>query len=149
MLDWLKNRTDAARATLSAEVSKLRNRSFMEATVSACALVASADGSIDPEEKAKMSGFVSRSEELKHFSAEQVRTVFTKAADNLEFDFSLGKAEILRTVAKIGSDPAAARLLVRVTCAIGASDGDFDDDEKAIVREICAELKLSPQEFDL
>ena len=39
--------------------------------------------------------------------------------------------------------------MVRVCCAIGAADGNFDDDEKAVVRKICAELNLNPKDFDL
>jgi tellurite resistance protein TerB len=54
MLNWLKGRGNEARARLNAEVSKFKNRTFMEATVAACALVAAADGTISSEEKQKM-----------------------------------------------------------------------------------------------
>ena len=37
---WLKTNATAARDKLSAEVSKFKNREFMEAVVSGCALVA-------------------------------------------------------------------------------------------------------------
>jgi tellurite resistance protein TerB len=39
--------------------------------------------------------------------------------------------------------------MVRVCCAVGASDGNFDESEKAAVRNICAELGLNPKDFDL
>jgi hypothetical protein len=35
-----------------------------------------------------------------------------------------------------------------VVCAIGASDGDFDDKEKAAWRLICLELGLNPADFE-
>ena len=44
MLEWLKTNATAARDKLSTEVSKFKNREFMEAVVSGCALVAAADG---------------------------------------------------------------------------------------------------------
>jgi len=40
-------------------------------------------------------------------------------------------------------------LMVRVCCAIGAADGNFDENEKTAVRNICAELGLNPKDFDL
>lgn len=39
--------------------------------------------------------------------------------------------------------------MVRVCCAIGAADGNFDEGEKTVVRKICAELSLNPKDFDL
>ena len=33
--------------------------------------------------------------------------------------------------------------------AIGKADGDFDDDEKAVVREICGELRNDPGQFGI
>jgi tellurite resistance protein TerB len=39
--------------------------------------------------------------------------------------------------------------MVRVCCAIGAADGNFDNDEKAVVSKICTELGLNPKDFDL
>jgi tellurite resistance protein TerB len=36
-----------------------------------------------------------------------------------------------------------------VCCAIGASDGDFDQTEKDVVRRMCAELELDATAFGL
>ena len=64
MLEWLKTNATAARDKLSTEVSKFKNREFMEAVVSGCALVAAADGNISSDEKQKMVGFIQNSNEL-------------------------------------------------------------------------------------
>jgi len=149
MLDWLKQNAEQARSKLTAEVSKFKNRAFMEAVVSGCALVAAADGSIDSSEKQKMAGFIERADELKHFDMRQVIEVFNKAAGDFEFDYTIGKASALKTIGKIKGNEEQAKLLVRVVCAIGAADGDFDDTEKAMVREIATELGLNPADFDL
>lgn len=148
-LNWLKENAAKARAGLSAEVSKFKNRSFMEAVVSGCALVAAADGSIDSAEKQKMSAFLERSEELKHFDIRQVIEVFNKVAGDFDFDAAIGKANALKTIGKVRGKDDQARLLVRVVCAIGAADGDFDETERKVVREIALELGLKPEEFDL
>lgn len=149
MLSWLKENASLARDRMTAEASKFKNRSFMEAVVAGCALVAAADGTISAEEKQKMAGFVSRADELKHFEMAQVIEVFNKVSSDFDFDALIGKGSALKIIGKIKDKPDQAKLLIRVVCAIGAADGDFDEDEQAVVREICNELNLSPSNFDL
>ena len=149
MLDWLKQNAEQARSKLAAEASKFKNRTFMEAVVSGCALVAAADGSIDSSEKQKMAGFIERADELKHFEMRQVIEVFQKVASDFEFDHTIGKASALKAISKIKGNQDQARLLVRVICAIGAADGDFDAQERAVAAEIARELGLNPADFDI
>ena len=149
MLNWLKQNAEQARSRLAAETSKFQNRAFMEAVVSGCAIVAAADGSIDASEKQKMAGFMERADELKHFDMREVISVFQKTAGDFEFDHAIGKATALKTIGKIKGNEEQSRLLVRVVCAIGAADGDFDPQERAVVAEIARELNLDPAEFDL
>ena len=149
MLDWLKKNTDSARAALTAEIGKYKNRSFMEAVVAGCALVSAADGNVSAEEKQKMVGYMQSSNELKMFKMLDVMNAFNDAVSKFEFDPEIGKAEALKTISKIRDDQGAAKLLVRVCCAIGASDGDFDAQERAMVAQIATELGLQPSEFDL
>lgn len=149
MLNWLKDRTNEARSKLTSEVSKFRNREFMEAVVAACAMVAAADGSISGDEKRKMIGYLQRADEMKHFDTATVVAFFEKIAGNYEFDGQIGRAEALKVIGKVRSKPEQARMVVRVACVIGASDGNFDEDEKAAVRMICADLGLPASDFDL
>lgn len=149
MLSWLKTNTAAAREMLAAEVGKFRNKDFMEAIVAGCALVAAADGNISSEEKQKMTGFIQNSNELKVFDLKDVIKSFTEMCGKFEFDAQIGRAEALKVVATLRKKQDAARLLVRVCCAIGAADGSFDENERSVCRLICAELGLNPSEFDL
>jgi tellurite resistance protein TerB len=144
-MDWLKSQT----TNLQNEVKRFQSRNFMEATVAGCALVAAADGVIKPEEKQKMAGFIQRNDALKVFDMSKVIQAFEKYAQGLEFDIQIGKGEALKAISKIKKNSDEARLLVRVCCAIGAADGEFDADEKNVVREICRELNLDPNEFGL
>ncbi|MEE4379078.1 MAG: tellurite resistance TerB family protein [Candidatus Competibacteraceae bacterium] len=148
-LDWLKNRVQEVSANLKNEVNKVRNKSFMEGVVAGCALVAYADGVVKPEEKQKMMGFLRTSEALSVFSTDEVINTFEKFAKNFDFDLAVGEANALQAVGKLKSKESEARLMVRVCCAIGAADGDFDESEKAAVRKVCQELGLSFKDFDL
>ena len=51
MLGWLKTNAEKARAALTTEVTKFKNRNFMEATAAACAMIAAADGEVSSAEK--------------------------------------------------------------------------------------------------
>lgn len=143
--DWIKRQTTQVKDG----VKRFKSQSFLEAVTAGCAMVAFADGIIKPEEKAKMAGFIQRNEALSVFDMNQVIQSFEKHVKNFEFDPHIGKATALQTISKIGKNPDEARMLVRVCCAIGAADGDFDPDEKAVVREICQELSLDPAQFEL
>ncbi|KMM77829.1 tellurite resistance TerB family protein [Pseudomonas deceptionensis] len=149
MLEWLKTNATAARDKLSAEVSKFKNREFMEAVVSGCALVAAADGNISSDEKQKMIGFIQNSNELKVFDVKDVIKAFNSVCEKFEFDEQIGRAEALKSIGQLRKKEDAARLLVRVCCAIGSADGNFDESERAACRIICNELGLNPGDFDL
>jgi tellurite resistance protein TerB len=149
MLGWLKGNAVAARDKLTAEVSKFKNAKFMNATTASCAIVAAADGDISAAEKQKMIGFINMSPELKVFDMADVIKSFSAHCEKFEFDHKLGQAEALKVIGKVKDDPGASRILVRVACSIGSSDGTFDDKEKAACRLICAELGLNPADFDL
>ncbi|TWH64846.1 tellurite resistance protein TerB [Azomonas agilis] len=149
MLDWLKTNALAARDKLAAEVTRFKNRDFMEAVVAGCALVAAADGEISAAEKQKMVGYIQNSKELNVFDLKEVIQLFQETCQKFEFDHQIGKAEALRVIGKLRKQEDAARLLVRVCCAIGAADGQFEESERAVCRLLCAELGLNSAEFDL
>ncbi|MCQ4319029.1 tellurite resistance TerB family protein [Stutzerimonas stutzeri] len=149
MLDWLKKNATEARDRLATEVTKFKNREFMDAVVAGCALVAAADGNISAEEKQKMIGYIQNSKELKVFDTKDVVRSFQEICNNFEFDPAIGRAEALKVVGRLRKKEDAARLLVRVCCAIGGADGSFDHSEQAICRTICNELGLNPSDFDL
>ena len=148
-LEWLKDRFNEVSSSLKTEVTKFRNKTFLEGVVAGCALVAYADGTVKPEEKQKMMGFLQSSDVLSVFEVTDVIAMFEKYAKGFEFDSKIGEANALQAVGNLKSKETEARLMVRVCCAIGAADGNFDDDEKASVRKICGELGLNPKDFDL
>lgn len=149
LMSWASGVFSVARDQLEAQVKRFKNREFMEAVVAGCALVAAADGTIKPEEKQKMVGFIKMSDELKVFDLEEVTKAFNKAIEFFEFDPTIGKAEALKLTAKLSGNSDAARTMVLVCCAIGASDGNFDPDEKKVVGEICKSCGLNPGDFGL
>ncbi|MBF0461696.1 MAG: tellurite resistance TerB family protein [Magnetococcales bacterium] len=145
----IKTKATQLQGSLATELIKFRNRDLMDAILAGCALVATADGTVSAEEKEKMLGFVRNSDALKHYDTSLVIDTFQKYIGKLEFDFALGRAELLQEISKVSKKMDEARLLVRVCCAIGTSDGDFGQQEKQVVHDICLEVGLNPTDFDL
>ncbi len=146
--DWLKKNVTEAREALNTEITKFKSKDLLEAVVAGSALVAYADGSITSEEKQKMMGFLRTSDQLKVFDSGDVIKIFQKYVEKFEFDATIGVGEVMQAVGKFRGKPQA-QLVVRVCCAIGAADGNFDEKEKAAVRRMCSELGLSPSDFNL
>ncbi len=149
MLNWLKGKANEVSNTLRDEVKKIKNQSFLEGAVAGCTLVAFADGVVRPEEKQKMMGFMRNNDALSVFDSGDIIKLYDKFAGRFEFDRSIGEADALQAVAKLKKSENEARLLVRVCCSIGSSDGTFDALEQEMVRKICRELGLNPADFDL
>ncbi|MBF0371805.1 MAG: tellurite resistance TerB family protein [Alphaproteobacteria bacterium] len=146
--DWLTKNVTEARDALNVEITKFKSKDLLEAVIAGCALVAYADGNVSAEEKQKMMGYLKNSDQLKFFDSGEVIRIFQKYVGKFEFDASIGTGEVMQVVGKFRGKPQA-QLVVRVCCAIGAADGDFDAKEKAVVRRMCSELGLNPSDFNL
>mgnify|MGYP003960907147 FL=1 len=77
------------------------------------------------------------------------KKTFNTYCDKLSTDFDFGKIDLLQVISKLKKDPAQARAAIQIAVIIGYADGNFDDDEKEIVRKICRSLEISQAEFDL
>lgn len=141
--EWANNQKRKAQELFN----RYKSQDVLEAVVAACALVAMADGYLDASERQKMIEFVNQSEELRVFDTNKVIQKFNFFISKLENDRMLGRAEAFRALGKIRTKPEIARLVARYCIAIGYADGNFDNNEKQMVSDICRELGLNPAEF--
>jgi tellurite resistance protein TerB len=147
--DTLRSRVADMTGQAKTQVGKYKSKELANASMAMCALIAAADGSIDPAERARTEGFIRSNEALKAFETQELLDKFNWYASKLEGDFQFGKVEAIATIAKIKSKPEAARTVIQVGIIIGGADGNFDADEKQAVREACNAVGISPAEFDL
>jgi tellurite resistance protein TerB len=147
--DQLKQRAADMSAQAKTQASKFKNKDFASASMAMCALIASADGSIDPEEKRKTAGFIGSNDTLSVFPASELLERFNYYAGKLEADYDFGKVEAIQALSKLKSKPDAARAVIQVGIIIGGADGNFDKDEMQAVREACLAVGIPPSEFDL
>jgi tellurite resistance protein TerB len=147
--DRIKESASTMQTQLTAKKNDLKSGAFRDASMAMCALVAAADGTVDASERQRVAQLIATNEVLQNFPADDLRRRFEDNLDKLTADFAFGKVSILQEIAKAKKKPAEARAVVQIGIVIGGADGDFDKDERAVVREACFALDLPPHEFDL
>jgi tellurite resistance protein TerB len=86
---------------------------------------------------------------LQNFPADDLQKRFNDYCAKLTADFAFGKVSVLQEIAKAKKKPVEARAVIQIGIVIGGADGNFDPSERAVVREACFALDISPAEFDL
>ncbi|MFA1547730.1 tellurite resistance TerB family protein [Actinomadura chokoriensis] len=147
--DKLRESTQTMQTQLLSKKNDLKSGAFRDASMAMCALVAAADGSVDPAERQRTASLIASNEVLQNFPADDLQRRFNDYVSKLTADFDFGKVSVLQDIGKAGKKPAEARAVVQIGIVIGGADGNFDDMEKAVVREACFALGLNPAEFEL
>ncbi|WP_055688227.1 tellurite resistance TerB family protein [Streptomyces prasinus] len=147
--DRIKESATQMQSQLEAKKNDLKSGAFRDASMAMCALVAAADGSVDPSERQRVAQLIATNDILRNFPADDLRRRFEENLDKLTADFAFGRVSVLQEVAKAKRKPVEARAVIQLGIVIGGADGDFDRDEQAVVREACFALGLPPHEFDL
>jgi tellurite resistance protein TerB len=147
--DQLKARTQTMNAQLKTKSGQFRNKEFANGSMAMCALIAAADGAIEPSERQKAAALISSNDVLTICDANELRQKFDWYCDKLNQDFDFGKVEAIATIGKLKSKPEQARAVVSIGIIIGGADGNFDEHERKTVREACFAVGIAPTEFDL
>ncbi|WP_436789688.1 tellurite resistance TerB family protein [Yinghuangia sp. YIM S10712] len=147
--DRFKQSAQNVQTHLAAKKNDVTNGAFRDASMAMCALVAAADGSIGQAETAKLAQLIASNSVLQTFDKDDLQRRFHDNAKHLSTDFQIGKVQVLQEVGKARKKPAEARAVIQIGILIGGADGNFDVQERAVVREACFALGIPPTEFDL
>lgn len=147
--DGLKGGFSRMSDGLKGKVTQFKNSTFADGTMAVCALIAAADGDISAAEREKTAGFISNNDVLKAFDVKDLRAKFEYFCDKLTKDFYFGKIEAIQAAAKLKSKPDQARAAVQIGVIIGGADGNFDKNERAVLKELCYAVGIDPNEFEL
>ncbi|ADP82991.1 TerB family tellurite resistance protein [Pseudofrankia inefficax] len=132
----------AVRAQLAARRDQLRGRRFRDAAVAMCALVAAADGRIDPAEREGLRAFLATDPVMAYFPTDELERVFEQRLAALAADFEAGKHDALGEIAKVRGRPAEATAVLRLGEVMGRIDGAFPPVEQEVLGEAAAVLGL-------
>jgi tellurite resistance protein TerB len=147
--DRFKESAQGMQTQLTAKKNDLKSGAFRDASMAMCALVAAADGSVDPSERQRVATLIGTNDVLQNFPALDLQRRFDDYLNKLTADFDFGKVAILQEIAKAKKKPTEARAVIQIGIVIGGADGVFDKSEQAVVREACFAVGLNPAEFDL
>lgn len=151
MAIWNQLRQSAQnmQSQLIARKNELKSGAFRDASMAMCALVAAADGTIDPAERQRVAALITTNEVLANFPADDLQRRFNDYLTKLQTDFDFGKVSVLQEIGKVKKKPTEARAVIQIGIVIGGADGNFDKTEQAVVREACFAVGINPEEFDL
>ncbi|MEZ4606844.1 MAG: TerB family tellurite resistance protein [Deinococcales bacterium] len=145
----LKTKAQEMSDGLKTKVSQFKSNDFANASMAVCALIAAADGTIDPSERRKTAAFIGSSDVLSVFPVADIKAKFDEYCNKVEADFDFGKVDLLQVVGKLAKKPEQARAVIQIGIIIGGADGDFSNTEKTALKEICRTLNIPPSEYDL
>ncbi|NED84732.1 TerB family tellurite resistance protein, partial [Streptomyces sp. SID11233] len=112
--DRIKDSAQTMQGQLVAKKNDLKSGAFRDASMAMCALVAAADGSVDPSERQRVAQLITSNEVLQNFPADDLRRRFEANLDKLTSDFAFGKVGILQEIAKAKKKPAEARAVIQI-----------------------------------
>ncbi|MFK4866026.1 tellurite resistance TerB family protein [Streptomyces sp. CSMPJR101] len=139
----------ALKSQLTSLKTELKSGAYRDASMAVCALVAAADGHVDPAERQHVESLILNNDVLQNFPSEQLRQRFNKHVDQMAAKFQQGKADALQEIAKAAKKPTEARAVVQTGFVVAGADGYVAPAEEQVLREACGVLNLSPQEFGL
>lgn len=145
----LKASINEATEALQTKMAQYKNANFADASMAMCAMVAAADGTIDSSERQKTFKAISSNKLLQVFEMRELKVQFDQHCEDLTDDFDFGKMNCLDAIRKVKGKEGQDRAVIQIGVIIGGADGDFDADERAVVREACMTLGIDPTSFDL
>ena len=147
--DQLKTNAATMNTQLQSKAAQFKNKEFADGCMAMCALIASADGTIDSAERTKTAALIGSNETLKIFPASELKAKFDFYCDKLKADADFGRIEAIQAIAKNKAKPDQARAIIQIGIVIGGADDNFDHYEKKAVRDACIASGIAPTDFDL
>ena len=89
--DSLKAKSREMNTQLATKAGQFKNKEFANGSMAMCALIAAADGSVDPAEQAKTSALIRSNEVLSVFPPDELQQKFDWYCSKLAGDFEFGK----------------------------------------------------------
>ena len=136
------------KADAMAAVKRLKDNDIAAAAMAAAAAVAMADGKLDPEEKDKVAGHITRSEYLKQYEQSKLIAMFEEHVSNIKFSSRTGVSGALKVIGKLAGSPEKAEAALLIAISI-ADEGGIGDEEKVVLGKIADALNLSLSNYNL
>ncbi len=141
----LKSMLDDARTKGDTLFGRIKDRATFRRTVYACYLIGRADGNFDASERQAIGALIQQ--KLPHFKLADIMSEIDAAEAKLGFDVTMGTQELMAEIGKATGD--SAELVIQAACFIGAADGEFDEAEKRVAKQLAERMNLQPSHYGL
>ncbi|SQD95090.1 TerB family tellurite resistance protein [Parafrankia sp. BMG5.11] len=138
----LRQSVRTLRAQLTARREDVRGEVFRDAAVAMCALVAAADGHVDPAERDAMAASIQAEDVLADYPRADLELLFDLHVARLRSDLAAGRRAAMREIGKVRGDPVRSWAVLRIGAVIGRADGYFDPAERRVVQDAADTLGL-------
>tara|TARA_R110002012_G_scaffold303901_2_gene506156 strand:- start:174 stop:605 length:432 start_codon:yes stop_codon:yes gene_type:complete len=142
MFGMFKKKAAATKVVLH----KVENRDLMEAIVAGAVLVAFADGDCSAEELTTLHGIIENNDNLKHFGSEIGATI-DKYSGMYESGKRLAKVKLMKEITDVQADEEQKIEAFIIAIEIADADGEIDDEEMAVLKDIGKSLGLNPENY--
>jgi len=132
---------------LESLLSRTKNKKFAKASMALSALVALANGVIKSEEEEAVADAIVTNKALSVFDPKWLQEIFHQYCNEAK-QGAISKANLRTVIIEIKEDGASARFLIDLGIEIGSSDGDFDENEKDVMKKACVWLGIDSNEFE-
>jgi len=132
------------RETVEGIRQRSRHKSFVDAAMAACAMVALADDEQRLSELITRDRVLVRIDELRSIDHQQAVALYDNYAEAIRRDPGRGREQALAAIGAFANDLEGADLLVRMCVAVGRSDQTFSATERSTVEAICKRLNIHP-----
>ncbi|NQW01548.1 MAG: tellurite resistance TerB family protein [Rhodospirillales bacterium] len=130
-------------------MKRQKNRPFLEGTMAACAMVATADGEVSFAERVRVDQILQSLNQLQVFDPHEGINIFNEYTDMILEHPATGHETTFLAMDRVARDPENGALMLRICVAICEADsGDHLADQIEIV-SLCSRLGLDPTELGL
>lgn len=146
LVGGLRDRLMKGKEAVLAEMHKVTKRDDLERVVAVYYLIGIADGDFDQSEKDSMMKAIASNPALSNFSDDDIMAAYQKIDGFYGLAVPMGNRKALAMLEGV-TDKEFAEELMMFACVAGAADGDFDEDEKVMARQIADKLGVNAKDF--
>ncbi|MAF48699.1 MAG: TerB family tellurite resistance protein [Rhodospirillales bacterium] len=139
----------ALKESYIAQMERHHNKPFLDATMAACALVATADGRVTFSETVRVDQIVEILEQLKAFDPVEAADLFRDYCDMVLDNPREGHEKLVALLESVRGDQETAELLIRICLAVAEAGGKTSLVDQIEIVTLCSLLELDPAHFGL
>lgn len=131
------------------QMARHRNRPFLEAVMSAAALVCAADGEVTFPERMRLDQIIEAIKQLNAFDPHEAIDLFNDYTSAIQADSAEGREAAFKRIEPVAKDPETAALILRVCIGILEVEGEDSMIEQIEIVSLCSRLGIDPKDCGL